>query len=213
MGVLGLGAVAASVVGGLRREHPPTKRAPVTVPVSDSIEPDGLALAAPIRSHQVSGFAPRLGAVLLDGILVALATAPFDLDGEWVMVIFLAYHVALWAWKSTTVGGIICQVRVVRFDGTPLTFADALIRGLAAIFSIAVAGLGWFWALWDPSRQTWHDKIAKTYLVRTQSESIPPVEPEPDKSDLGDASGARPQAGPPSGGDVPSEAEPSDPQR
>ena len=212
-GILGLGAVVASVIGGLRREHPPSTRPTVSVPVSDRVDPVGYAKAAPVDPLQVSGFAPRLGAVVLDGILVALGTAPFDLDGEVVIGIFLAYHVALWAWKSTTVGGIICQVRVVRSDGTPLTFGDALVRGLSAIFSVAVVGLGWFWALWDPSRQTWHDKIAKTYLVRTRSESIPPVEPESGTSDMGDASGARPQADPPSGGDVPPEAERSDQQR
>ena len=199
MGVLGLGAVVASVIGGLRREHPPTDRPPVSVPVSDSVEPVGYTEAAPVDPLQVSGFAPRLGAVVLDVILVALGTAPFGLDAEVVMVIFLAYHVALWAWKSTTVGGIICQLRVVRFDGTPLTFADALVRGLASIFSVAVVGLGWFWALWDPARQTWHDKIAKTYLVRVPSQSIPPVKPEPEAND---ASEAQPEADPPSAADV-----------
>lgn len=210
MGILGLGAVVASVIVGLRREHPPSIRPAVSVPVSDRVDPDSYAKTAPVDPLQVSGFAPRLGAVVLDGILVALGTAPFGLDAEVAIVIFLAYHVALWAWKSTTVGGIICQVRVVRSDGTPLTFADALVRGLAAIFSVAVVGLGWFWALWDPSRQTWHDKIAKTYLVRAQSQSIPPVDPGPDSTD---ASEAPPKADSPSAADVPSESEPSDQQR
>ena len=212
MGILGLGAVVASVIGGLRREHLTSTQPAVSVPVSDGVDPVGYPKAGSADPLRVSGFAPRLGAVVVDGILVALGTAPFDLDGGVVIGVFLAYHVALWAWQSTTVGGIICQVRVVRSDGTPLTFGDALVRGLASIFSVAAVGLGWFWALWDPSRQTWHDKIAKTYLVRTQSESIPPVEPERGTSETGDASEARPQADPPSGGDVPSEAERSDPQ-
>ena len=213
MGILGLGAVVASVIGGLRREHPPSNRPAVSVPVSDRVDPDRYAKAAPVDLLQVSGFAPRLGAVVLDGILVALGTAPFGFDGEVVIVIFLAYHVALWAWKSTTVGGIICQVRVVRSDGTPLTFGDALVRGLAAIFSVAVVGLGWFWALWDPSRQTWHDKIAKTYLVRAPSESIPPVDSGPDTTNTTDASEASPQGDSPSAADVPSEAERADQQQ
>ena len=210
MGILGLGAVVASVMGGLRREHPRSSRPAVSVPVSDSVEPVGYARDAPVDPLQVSGFAPRLGAVVLDGILVALGTAPFGVDANVVIVIFLAYHVALWAWKSTTVGGIICQVRVVRSDGTPLTFADALVRGLAAIFSVAVVGLGWFWALWDPSRQTWHDKIAKTYLVRAPSQAIPPVDSGPD---ITDSSEAPPQGASPSAADVPSEAERGDQQQ
>ena len=54
----------------------------------------------------------------------------------------LAYHIGFWTWKSTTVGGIICQLRVVRVDGARLGFADALVRGLSSIFSLAVVGLG-----------------------------------------------------------------------
>ena len=25
--------------------------------------------------------------------------------------------------------------------------------------------LGWFWMLWDPQKQTWHDKVANTFVV------------------------------------------------
>ena len=173
IGVLGLGAVVATVVGGLRREHPPSSRSPVTVTVSNSAGPDSYSGAAPAGSYRVASFAPRLGAVVLDAILVVLATALLDVEVEAVIGIFLVYNVALWAWKSTTIGGIICQLRVVRSDGAPLSFADALVRGLASIFSVAVVGLGWFWVLWDPSLQSWHDKIAKTFVVRVQPSSMP----------------------------------------
>jgi uncharacterized RDD family membrane protein YckC len=54
----------------------------------------------------------------------------------------------------------------VRTDGTPLRFVDALVRGLSAIFSIAVLGLGVLWILRDPERQAWHDRIAGTYVVK-----------------------------------------------
>jgi uncharacterized RDD family membrane protein YckC len=26
--------------------------------------------------------------------------------------------------------------------------------------------LGFLWMLWDPNKQTWHDKVAQTYVVR-----------------------------------------------
>jgi uncharacterized RDD family membrane protein YckC len=63
------------------------------------------------------------------------------------------------------VGGIICQLRVIRTDGSPLRFVDALVRGLSSIFSFAVLGLGCLWILRDPERQAWHDRIAGTYVV------------------------------------------------
>jgi len=75
-------------------------------------------------------------------------------------------HIGFWTWKGTTVGGIICQLRVVRTDGTPLRFVDALVRGLSSIFSLAVVGIGCLWILRDPERQAWHDKIAGTYVVK-----------------------------------------------
>ena len=34
-----------------------------------------------------------------------------------IFLLLLAYHIAFWTWKGTTVGGIICQLRVVRIDG------------------------------------------------------------------------------------------------
>jgi uncharacterized RDD family membrane protein YckC len=64
------------------------------------------------------------------------------------------------------VGGIICQLRVVRVDGSRLTFADALVRALSSIFSLAVLALGVLWILRDPERQAWHDKIAGTFVVK-----------------------------------------------
>ena len=82
---------------------------------------------------------------LLDVILVVIASQVLSLtrhdNDSAVFVLMLAYHIGFWTWKGTTVGGIICQLRVVRVDGGPLRFADALVRGLSSIFSLAVLGL------------------------------------------------------------------------
>ena len=40
----------------------------------------------------------------------------------------------------------------------------------AAILSFIPLGLGYAWALWDPQRQTWHDKIMHTYVMRDTPE-------------------------------------------
>jgi uncharacterized RDD family membrane protein YckC len=107
-----------------------------------------------------------LGAAFLDFLLVAMTYALLDLSsGGRFFLLLLAYHIAFWAWKGTTVGGIIVQLRVVRINGEPPRFTDALVRGLASIFSVAVVGLGFFWILRDAERQAWHDKIAGTYVV------------------------------------------------
>jgi uncharacterized RDD family membrane protein YckC len=131
---------------------------PVTTPRTD------------LASFPHAFFADRLAAFVLDVILVVIAAQVLDLNrhdnDSAVFVLLLAYHIGFWTWKQTTVGGIICQLRVVRVDGNPPTFADALVRGLSSIFSLAVLGLGCLWILRDPERQAWHDRIAGTYVVK-----------------------------------------------
>jgi uncharacterized RDD family membrane protein YckC len=116
-------------------------------------------------------FLDRFAAFFLDVILVMITVQIFswgndDDTARMFFVTLLAYHVGFWTWKATTVGGIICQLRVIRVDGTPVRFVDALVRGLSAIFSLAMFGLGALWILKDPERQAWHDRIASTYVVK-----------------------------------------------
>lgn len=112
-------------------------------------------------------FRDRLAAFVLDIILLVIVVNILGADpDEMFLPILLLYHIGFWTWKQTTVGGIICQLRIVRADGTPLSFADALVRGLASIFSLAVFFIGALWMLRDPDSQTWHDKIAGTYVVK-----------------------------------------------
>ena len=195
LGVFGLGAVAATVVAGLKKENPqqpaPTAGAPeapadsgspVDVPATaaDAAPPETAAAVPPLPAapspasdappdlsvYPRAGFGSRLGALALDVLLLGITGALLHIEHGWMFLLIVVYHVGFWAWKSTTIGGIVCHLRVVRSDGTPLRFTEALVRGLSAIFSVAVAGLGWFWMLWDPDRQTWHDKIAGTIVVR-----------------------------------------------
>jgi uncharacterized RDD family membrane protein YckC len=126
------------------------------------------AAVSDLASFPRAAFRDRLAAFVLDIILVAIAQQILDLtrrDSSFFLLL-LAYHIGFWTWKGTTVGGIICQLRVVRVDGGPLRFIDALVRGLSSIFSLAVLGLGCLWILKDPERQAWHDKIAGTYVVK-----------------------------------------------
>jgi uncharacterized RDD family membrane protein YckC len=116
-----------------------------------------------------AAFFERLAAAVLDFILVLFLWGMLPIyrnEGQMLLLLLVAYHVAFLTWKQTTVGGIICQMRVVRVDGSPLRFADALVRGLSAIFSTIVLGLGFLWLTRDPERQAWHDRIAGTYVVK-----------------------------------------------
>lgn len=50
--------------------------------------------------------------------------------------------------------------------GLPIGMGRAFIRVLVANISLLAFGLGFLWMLWDPKSQTWHDKAAKTLVVK-----------------------------------------------
>lgn len=112
-----------------------------------------------------AGFFERMGAAFLDVILVSILAALVG-GPPLGFLVALAYFAGMWAWKGTTIGGIVLNLKVVRPDDQPVTFAVALVRGLAAAFSVIVLFLGFFWIIWDAEKQAWHDKIAGTVVVR-----------------------------------------------
>ena len=60
----------------------------------------------------------------------------------------------------------VCNLKVVRLDGRPMDVGVALVRALGSIFSFLALGIGFFWAGWSSERQSWHDKIAGTTIVK-----------------------------------------------
>ncbi|HYN10527.1 MAG TPA: RDD family protein [Vicinamibacterales bacterium] len=145
---------------------------PSTLVGASPSTPLGASAHAPpgsdLRRLPRATFLDRAAAFVLDVILVVIGVRLIGFareEGAFFLFLF-AYFVAFWAWKGTTVGGIICNLRLVRVDGVPLRFVDALVRGLSSIFSFAALGLGCLWILRDPESQAWHDKIAGTYVVK-----------------------------------------------
>ena len=187
--VLGFGAAASTFRAMLRRERPvppPAPPAPPAPPSGDDPRAPLAPLAVPeppqprpaftegLAQYPRATFLDRVAAFALDAILVAIATAVMDLHDEEGMFLFLllAYHIAFWAWRGTTLGGIICSVRVIRTHGADVRFQDSLVRGLASIFSLAALGIGCLWMLQDSERQMWHDKIAGTLVVKVPRELV-----------------------------------------
>ena len=82
-------------------------------------------------------------------------------------ILFFLYFTLLTAESGQTLGKMVMGVRVVRTDGTNLSHTRAFVRSFGYILSSAIFWLGFLWALWDRRKQTWHDKIADTMVVRT----------------------------------------------
>jgi uncharacterized RDD family membrane protein YckC len=188
---VGVGASAVMLRGSLRREHPSrepdTAEVPSGMPSSfdapgvgdrtasrEPAAPSEPAVQAVVDMHLAglgfprAAFLDRVAAFALDCVLVGIMVLVLDLsrhDGAFPLLL-ISYHIGFWAWRGTTLGGIVVGLRVVRHDGAHLRFVDALVRGLAGLLSLAALGIGCFWMLQDPERQMWHDKIAGTAVLK-----------------------------------------------
>ncbi len=112
-----------------------------------------------------AGFWIRLAASALDAILVGVITGMLNL-GQFFLPALAIYCVVMWTKKGTTVGGIVCGLKLVRIDDRPFDWSVAIVRALGGFLSLAVAGLGFIWVAFDADRQSWHDTIAGTTIVK-----------------------------------------------
>ena len=72
--------------------------------------------------------------------------------------------------RGTTLGLKLVGARVVRDNGDVSGFFHTFMRNVSATLSFIPFGLGYAWALWDPQKQTWHDKIMHTHVMRDTPE-------------------------------------------
>lgn len=77
------------------------------------------------------------------------------------------YHIFFLLRNEATPGKKWAKIKVVKMDGSKLTFKDAFIREIfGKTLSLLVFNLGYFSIMWDKNKQCWHDKIAKTFVVK-----------------------------------------------
>lgn len=168
MPAAGYAATAFAATGTVSPLSPTDPHANRTVPFSASPPPPTAASSSQALALMPrASFTDRLAAFVLDAILVAITIGILPtLDDEAFVPLFLGYRFVMWVWKGVTVGGIICQLRITKVDGSAMSGGEALVRSLGSLFSVAVFGIGCLWVLRDPDRQSWHDKMAGTYVVK-----------------------------------------------
>ena len=147
---------------------------PVNPPMSAALEMPAegpsAATGAPLAATDAgrlprAGFWIRMAALLVDVILVAIAVTSLKVDDAWLLFL-AAYGAVMWKLRGTTVGGILCNLQVVRVDGRELDWPTCVVRALSCFLSLIAGGLGFLWIVFDIDRQAWHDKIAGTAVVR-----------------------------------------------
>jgi uncharacterized RDD family membrane protein YckC len=94
----------------------------------------------------------------------------FGAGAWWVsliaLVFFYGYFLIMTATTGQTLFKIIFGIKVIRYDGKRPDLLTAFLRQcLGYCLSLGVIFLGLLWSAWDPRRQGWHDKLARTYVV------------------------------------------------
>ncbi|HVW32129.1 MAG TPA: RDD family protein [Acidimicrobiia bacterium] len=143
-------------------------------------------------AYGLASFGQRVGGFLIDaaiiwgvfivGFIIVGATTPsssFDdpnpgPSGVGILLMLISWAVAF-AYpvyfegrpEGQTLGKKAVGIRVVRrSNGGPLGYGLAIGRFFARFADSFTFGLGLLWAAWDPEKQTFHDKIAGTLVVK-----------------------------------------------
>ena len=131
------------------------------------------------------GFWARLGATIIDSVLVLvicyplltliygkqywsstdLLHGPADFLLNWVLPAVAV--VLFWMYRQATPGKMAIKARIVdaRTGGRPST-GQLIGRYLAYYLSTIPLMLGFLWIAFDARKQGWHDKLANTVVVR-----------------------------------------------
>lgn len=183
------------------RPKPAQRRQPERVEIC--IQPE-LDFSSGDRTHPqsplvpVASLAERREAGALDAALLALTCLGFaalfrSLGGQIVLakvdaVIYLTvasliyglYFFVFTTFAGATPGMQLRGQTIVRMDGSLPDTRQLLWRSFGYLLSAAALTLGFFWALWDEDRFTWHDRISQTYVTSASPVIIPePIELQP----------------------------------
>ena len=138
-----------------------------------------------------AGFWVRVGAALIDTLLIVLVTLPilYSIYGDayfasddlimggadfllsWVFPPIAA--IAFWSLKSATPGKMAFSVVIVDArTGAKPSVLQCIGRYLAYFVSMLPLFLGIIWVGIDSRKQGWHDKLANTVVIRQKPRSV-----------------------------------------
>ncbi len=122
-----------------------------------------------------AGFWRRFAASFIDGLVLGVVSvilrAILGTTGGTGLGVLVGAGYYTWFHGSTgqTPGDAVLGIRVVDAQerlGRPIGFQRAFVRWLVSIVSGLVLLLGYLWMLWDPRKQTWHDKAAGSLPIK-----------------------------------------------
>ncbi len=144
---------------------------------------------------EYAGFWVRVGAALIDTLLIVAVTFPllvaiygwnyFDEQTGFIagpadfLISWVAPAIAVilfWLYRQATPGKMALSLRVVDAKtGGTLSVGQSIGRYLGYFVSIIPLCIGLIWVAFDARKQGWHDKLAGTVVVRSKSRGADPV--------------------------------------
>jgi uncharacterized RDD family membrane protein YckC len=124
------------------------------------------------RTGRAATFGSRLGAFLIDGILVWVVSGlllfligPGTASQLAAILTSAAYYIGFWSWGASP-GKLALGIHIVRMaDGEPPGIGLALVRYVVAFVSGVALLIGYLWMLWDKEHRTWHDRAASVAVI------------------------------------------------
>lgn len=143
-------------------------------------------VSAPIAMYEYATFGRRFLASLVDDTILSvvllgvggLLAAVFSSSDAALVVSYLVgivlyfwYHTYFYVRSGQTPGKKAVGIQVIAVDGSLLTngraFGRAAIYFVESLMIYGVIGIfGFLWMIWDKDSQTWHDKVANSYVIR-----------------------------------------------
>ncbi|SHN90670.1 RDD family protein [bacterium endosymbiont of Bathymodiolus sp. 5 South] len=137
------------------------------------------------EEYEYAGFWIRVGATFIDVFLLSIILLPLTMmvygDLTWkreglilgsadFLINYVLPFVAtilFWLYKSATPGKMVLNIKVVDADtGEKLSVGQSIGRYFAYIPAMAILMIGIIWVVFDKRKQGWHDKLAKTVVIR-----------------------------------------------
>ena len=133
-----------------------------------------IAVIANLAVYFIWGLNPLATEVQLieleNGLMISEGESARAISRSIALIVWLLYSIVMDASSyQGTHGKISSRIKVVDVHGQSITLAKSCLRNGMKLISYLPLGLGFFWALWDPEKRTWHDKIADTYVVKKEN--------------------------------------------
>ena len=150
-----------------------------------------------MEKDNYGGFWRRLIAFLIDLCIISIFTCLITYAGTKVLeafvnedalknsvlassllfyTLFIFYFIYFHGTLGQTPGKIALRLKVLQESGDPVSLGTAFLRLVGYIVSASVLCVGFLWIVFDGKKQGWHDKIARTKVMKVEKPGERPPE-------------------------------------